>query len=439
MKTKAIIAGVVLVIGVTAYVQQLPKNVVNVLVDGAVVGNTSSEAIALKTVDELIATTIENAPYEVVSKSEVTYEPARVDNDEIMGKEALAEALEASLVFNVKGQQLTIDGAPYGTFASDKEAEEFLTAVKRQFLNESEEIVSSEFVETIAIEAVEVPQEEIVSFDDAWSRFEGGKDELMTYKIEPGDTTWDIASKFDMYVSDIAAANPEIDIDLLQIGQVINLNIPMSYINVRTKTHEVVEEDIINQTIYEKTDTLYVGESKLKTEGTNGKKMVELERTAINGVLEDQVVLSEEVIEEPVATVILSGSKWREVASTGEFIKPTSGTITSRFGMRWGRLHAGIDIGTAIGTPVKAADNGIVTKVGYISGYGKAVILDHGNGRTTLYGHLSGYAVQVGQSVPKGTVVAYSGATGNVTGPCLHFEVRENGTPIDPLKYIDLN
>jgi murein DD-endopeptidase MepM/ murein hydrolase activator NlpD len=439
LKTKLIVAGLVLAIGIAGYVHQLPKNVYNVMVDGKVVGHTLSEESAKEKIETLIAEKISQSSYEMVVTSEITYEPARVSQDEITTEDTLLEAVDSALSYVVKAQELCINGEKFVTFGSKEELDEFLTAVKRQYLNENEVIISSEFVENITSQETEARISDLVNFDDAWARFEAGKDELMTYKIEPGDTTWDIASKFDMYVSDIAAANPEIDIELLQIGQVIKLNIPMAYINVRTKTNEKLEEDIINKTIYEKTSDLYVGESKLKKEGSNGKKIVEVERVSINGVLEDQIVLSEEVIEEPVATVILSGSKWREVASSGEFIKPTSGLITSRFGMRWGRLHAGIDIGTAKGTPVKAADNGIVTKVGYISGYGKTVILDHGNGRTTLYGHLSGYNVQVGQSAPKGSVIAYTGATGNVTGPCLHFEVRENGTPIDPLKYIDLN
>lgn len=439
LKSKVLIAGLVLLVGVAVYIQQLPKNVYNVLVDGKVVGNTTSEANAKTQIDALIAAEVGDASCEMILKSDITYEAARIPKEDINDQDQLIKSVEDALVYAVNGQTLYIDGESFVTFASKEEADQFMEAVKRQYLNENEVILSAEFVEDITVEETEVKLSEIVDFDQAWSMFESGRDELMTYKIEPGDTTWDIASKFDMYVSDIAAANPEIDIELLQIGQVIKLNIPMAYINVRTKTNETIEEAIINKTVYEKTSDLYVGESKLKKEGSNGKKLLEVERVSINGVLEEQVVLSEEVVEEPVATVILSGSKWREVASSGEFMKPMAGTITSRFGMRWGRLHAGIDIGSAQGTSVKAADNGIVIKVGYISGYGKTVILDHGNGRTTLYGHLSGYNVQVGQSAPKGSVIAYSGATGNVTGPCLHFEVRENGTPINPLKYLDLN
>ena len=436
LKKKIGIGVLILIVGVYTYVQQMPKDVINVVIDGEVVGNTLTQEATEQLVEEMNNTIIDESDYDLVLESVIEYIPSKVKKEAFSNNEALQGSIKEALDYKAVGHVLMIDGESFATFASGADADKFLEAVKNQFLQNDEVIVSAELVEEIKTTSKEVEVQDIVTYDDAWAMFVEGKDELLTYKIAPGDTTWDIASKFDMYVSDIAAANPEIDIELLQIGQVINLNIPMAYINVRTVTNEKVEEAIANKVIYEKTSDMYVGESKLKKEGAYGKKVVEIERTSINGVLEDQVVLDEEVLEEPVATVILSGSKWREVASSGELIKPTSGTLTSRFGTRWGRMHEGIDIGTSIGTRVKAADNGIVTKVGYISGYGKTVILDHGNGRTTLYGHLNGYNVQVGQSVKKGALIAYTGATGSVTGPCLHFEVRENGVPRDPLKYI---
>ena len=121
---------------------------------------------------------------------------------------------------------------------------------------------------------------------------------------------------------------------------------------------------------------------------------------------------------------------------------PVSGVITSDFGWRnhpiFGRqiLHSGIDIGVDEGTPVHAADGGTVVFSGWMDGYGYAVVIDHGNGISTLYGHNSDLAVSEGQSVSKGTVIAYAGSTGNSTGPHVHFEVRVNGDPVDPQGYL---
>ncbi|VBB05488.1 peptidase m23 [Lucifera butyrica] len=127
---------------------------------------------------------------------------------------------------------------------------------------------------------------------------------------------------------------------------------------------------------------------------------------------------------------------------TGVFLWPVSGPITSPFGWRVHPIfgtrifHSGIDIGVDIGTPVAAADGGVVIYSGWIDGYGKAVMIDHGGGLTTLYGHNSELLVVVGQRVRKGEIIAKSGMTGYATGPHVHFEVRLNGKPVNPLGYL---
>jgi peptidoglycan DL-endopeptidase CwlO len=117
-------------------------------------------------------------------------------------------------------------------------------------------------------------------------------------------------------------------------------------------------------------------------------------------------------------------------------IWPASGSISSGFGMRWGRLHAGVDIPLAQGTPLRAAASGTVAIAGWVGGYGNYTCIQHGGSLSTCYGHQSSIAVGVGQSVGQGQVIGYSGNTGNSTGPHLHFEVRINGSPVDPLGYL---
>jgi murein DD-endopeptidase MepM/ murein hydrolase activator NlpD len=99
-------------------------------------------------------------------------------------------------------------------------------------------------------------------------------------------------------------------------------------------------------------------------------------------------------------------------------------------------MHEGIDIAVGEGTPVRAAAAGTVIYAGRMSGYGNLVVIDHGNGLSTAYAHNSSLAVSVGQSVAAGEVVSYSGNTGNSTGPHVHFEVRVNGSAVDPLGYL---
>jgi murein DD-endopeptidase MepM/ murein hydrolase activator NlpD len=122
--------------------------------------------------------------------------------------------------------------------------------------------------------------------------------------------------------------------------------------------------------------------------------------------------------------------------SASGLIWPVSGPVTSPFGWRWGRMHEGIDIGVPTGTPIHAAAAGTVIYAGWEGGYGNLVVIDHGGGLATAYGHQSQIASSVGQHVEQGQVIGYVGCTGHCFGPHLHFEVRINGTPVDPLRYL---
>jgi murein DD-endopeptidase MepM/ murein hydrolase activator NlpD len=119
------------------------------------------------------------------------------------------------------------------------------------------------------------------------------------------------------------------------------------------------------------------------------------------------------------------------------FYRPVSAPITSPFGMRWGRMHTGVDFGASYGSRVEAGGVGTVSFAGWNSGgYGYLVIINHRLGFQSWYAHLSSVTVSSGESVSGGDGIGYVGATGHVTGPHLHFEVRINGTPVNPVPYL---
>jgi len=124
------------------------------------------------------------------------------------------------------------------------------------------------------------------------------------------------------------------------------------------------------------------------------------------------------------------------VQGSGNLIWPINGPLTSPFGQRWGRLHAGIDISAPEGTPIRAADSGSVVLSAYTGGYGNYTCIQHSGSLSTCYAHQSGYATSVGASVSQGQVIGYVGNTGASFGAHLHFETRVNGTPVDPLGYL---
>jgi murein DD-endopeptidase MepM/ murein hydrolase activator NlpD len=125
-----------------------------------------------------------------------------------------------------------------------------------------------------------------------------------------------------------------------------------------------------------------------------------------------------------------------QTPSSAGLIWPVQGPVTSPFGWRWGRMHEGIDIGVPYGTPIHAAASGTIIYCGWESGYGNLTVIDHGGSLATAYGHQSSIAVSCGQQVTQGQVIGYVGSTGHSTGPHLHFEVRVNGAPVDPMGYL---
>ena len=187
---------------------------------------------------------------------------------------------------------------------------------------------------------------------------------------------------------------------------------------------------------------------KIVTEGEKGVEEISTRLTYIDGEFADATITDTKVTKEPVTEEVIRGSKQgvketesESTSGSGSFIWPFPHThsITSLFEWRWGRMHQGIDIagGSDYGQPIIAADEGKVTWAGNDGGgYGNYVMIDHGNGYMTVYAHACEVACSTGDYVSQGDVIAYCGSTGNSTGPHVHFEVRVDGTQVDPLGYV---
>jgi murein DD-endopeptidase MepM/ murein hydrolase activator NlpD len=129
-----------------------------------------------------------------------------------------------------------------------------------------------------------------------------------------------------------------------------------------------------------------------------------------------------------------SGGTFKQ--GTGQLGWPVNGPVVSPFGMRWGRLHAGIDIAVGSGTAIHAADGGRVILMGWVGGYGNYTCIQHTGSLSTCYAHQSSFATSNGASVSQGQVIGYVGCTGHCFGDHLHFETRINGSPVDPMGYL---
>ena len=237
----------------------------------------------------------------------------------------------------------------------------------------------------------------------------------------------------------------EAEVELPKIDFSFNLGQLNSSIEFKTCVIETYSEIIPFDTVLVETDELYVGQSEIQVQGENGIADNEYEIAYVDGVEVSKTLISSNVISEPISCVKLVGTKsYPSTAPTGSFMWPVleKFTITSGFGVNRegldesGTYHKAIDIAAARGTPVYAADGGVVTFASYSGTYGLIVKITHENGVETRYAHLDSIDVNVGDRVYKGQKIGNMGITGRVTGPHLHFEVRINGKPVNPRNYL---
>lgn len=230
------------------------------------------------------------------------------------------------------------------------------------------------------------------------------------------------------YVSAMKAYSAEDGEQYIKNNELIHADAVVS----KTYTEPIAYEE---QTV-ENSD-MYEGETAVLQEGENGQKTVNAKITLLNGIETAREIISETVTKQPVAQICSVGTKLvPNGIGSGTFIFPTTGTISSRYGSRWGRTHEGVDIANSLGTDIYAADEGKVIFSGVQNGYGNIIIIDHGNGYTTRYGHCSELLKNVGDIVAKGDVIAKSGNTGRSTGNHVHFEIRKDGEALDPLDFV---
>ncbi|MDX1807115.1 MAG: peptidoglycan DD-metalloendopeptidase family protein, partial [Paenisporosarcina sp.] len=208
-------------------------------------------------------------------------------------------------------------------------------------------------------------------------------------------------------------------------------------VNVEVLKEKKVSETMKFQNQIEETDTMFKGDTKVKQEGSDGKKEMTYLIREQNGVQTGKSVKEENVTVEVRNQIVLKGTKVIPSRGSGSFAWPAEGGyISSQMGYRWGRIHKGIDIARPNGFTIKATDNGKVTFTGRDGTFGNKVVVDHQNGYQTVYAHLASISVKVGQIVPQGSKLGIMGSTGRSTGTHLHFEVIKNGKQMNPLNYL---
>lgn len=349
--------------------------------------------------------------------------------------EEMKERLKATDSSMIPAYGVLADGEMLFATANEQAARTVLTDYKNSFV-EGMQNATADFCQTVTISRRYVPKNALKTESGAMLALKKGR--IALYHASEGEVLSDIATDYGITVDDILQNNYISDVANISSG-VLKIPTGAPLITVKTVEHKTIEEAVPYNTIETENNALYRGRTVVKQEGAEGVKVVEANVTSINGVETEREILSENLISSAVDRIIQKGTKEPpSPIGTGSLSVPASGSLSSRFGSRWGRNHNGIDIAASVGTNIYAADNGTVTYSAYNNGgYGYMIQIDHGNGIETYYAHCSELLVPEGTVVAKGDLIAKVGNTGRSTGAHLHFEVRKNGIPMNPSSYLN--
>ena len=393
---------------------------------------------------EAIVSNIESRASDILGEkfdydADISITPVYVVPDELSDAAQIEEALFEDVGALVTAYGIRVDGQELGYAPTKDDLYQLLDEVAQPYL--TADTIRYEFVEDVEVYPIELPANTQYDVESIRTTLHELRVEQSTYVVKKGDTFNAIAYSLDMWPNELSVLNPDVIVDKLWVDQELVIQQPVPFLSVENTTDETYEQEIPSPVEYIETADLYVGDTKVKEQGEDGWERVSAHVTYVNGVEQGREILTTETLKEPTTTYAYTGTTPRPVtASNGYFIWPVRGAITSNFGGRnlWGSydFHLGLDIACRSGTAIKAADGGTVIKSGWSGSYGKLVAIRHDNGYVTYYAHNSELLVSVGQKVYQGQIIARSGATGNVSGPHCHFEVRINGTSVNPRNYL---
>ena len=334
---------------------------------------------------------------------------------------------------------IVVDGERVATVESEKIAKDVLEAIKEIYTKGKEdkyEYVG--FAEDVKIEAYNTTLANVSSKSAALKKIKSGGQQEVTYTVKTGDTLYGICDKLDVSLKELKKMNPKItDTMTLHIGDKFVTQQEIPLITVETVGVSVFAEAIDYKTVTKKSNNYYEGETVVIQAGKKGKVRVTARLTKQNGKTVAREDLSVETIKEPVNKVVVKGTKpVPPKKGTGTFRKPVNAGVYAGYGMRWGRMHYGLDYAAPTGTPIYAADGGTVVSAGWSGAYGYTIVIDHGANKKTLYAHCSRLFVSAGTKVYKGQHIAAVGSTGRSTGPHCHFEIFINGANVNPSYYV---
>lgn len=376
------------------------------------------------------------------AKDDITFHrKLALDESQIDNSEQVLKRLTYMGDLKVKAIGIYVDGKKIGAVQDRKTAEKALKDVADKYTKKGDniEIEKVSFLEKVDIDPCSTDLEDLHSEEEMVDLLCTSGEKETVHKVVARDTLHSIAKKYDVWEDQLLADNKGINSKKLEVGSniIVKQQAPvLTYEVVEKITYDKVIEHKVEE---QKSADIYEGMTETQQAGSDGLSEITARVTLQNGKKVEEKNLVTTVKEEPVTEVVLVGTKERPpTVGSGKYIWPLkdSFTQTSGFGSRWGRQHKGIDLAVSVGTTVYAADGGTVVEAQYSGSYGNVVMIDHQNGQETRYAHNSKLLVKKGDKVYQGQPIAKSGNTGRSTGPHVHFEIRFNGEPRNPLNYL---
>jgi|GEM_PF-948729 len=371
----------------------------------------------------------------------VTVERIHASAKEFVPEDSVISEISSSFTYLVGAAQISVDDVDIALVKSTKEAQAILQKIQDAYHEDGFAFEIVTFAEDVRVndEDIFVDPSEIIPSERACELLTANVEEQVIYTIKSGDALDSIASRHGMTRADVLKLNPGYtESTVLRIGDKLVLSVARPLLSVVTK-ERVEYEGVIEMPVeIRQNPAEYKTYAKILQQGRDGREKISAFVIRINGVKQaENEIVDREVLEPPITEIKEVGtSDTPPQQALGVFIMPTSGILTEYFNARRA-THDGIDIANAYGTPIYAADGGIVIKARDSGdGYGRNVIIDHGNGFTTFYAHNSKILVTVGQKVAQGEQIATMGSTGNSSGSHCHFEIRINDVPVDPFLYL---
>lgn len=414
--------------------------VLNVIVDGESVGYVANEQVFENARDDVqgridTAKSVMQSNGGSVSEGQWNISPTYTlaINGETMTESEVANAILGASSDEIgEGTAVYVDGELKFVINDGDHLRSYLESVKQPYEDTSDPNRRVSFVHDISLVDGIYLLDSIMPYSDVIAAMnEGGGP--MTYTAGADETVQTVVDNTGVSWDSLASMNPQLtSLDQeLEEGEQITTGVSSpEMLKVEVIERQSYTVEVPFDTVTSESDEYDFGKTVVDSPGENGIQELTQDLVYVDGVLTETNIVKVDTLKEPVTEYVTKGTRLKSgmtaTYGSGEWMWPVPGyTYVSRW---MSSYHKGADICAPYGTPIYAADSGVVVTAGYHYSYGNYVIIDHGNGWRTLYGHMSSLGCSVGQAVQRGQVIGYVGSTGNSTGNHCHFEMYQNGT-----------